>query len=250
MARYKVILAYDGTGYLGFQRQGKSRTVQAVVETALRQIGWQGRTILAAGRTDTGVHAAGQVVAFDLDWKHPLQDLRAALNACLPPDVAVQAVKQVADTFHPRFAALARCYLYHIFCQEQRNPLRERFAWRVWPGVALEPMQQAAADLLGTHDFSAFGTPPKLGGNTTRTVLQAFWRSLPAENANPELVFEITSDAFLYHMVRRLVTVLVSIGQGHLETGAVARLLDQPQPARVQGLAPPNGLVLVEVIYP
>lgn len=260
MARYQVILAYDGTGYLGFQRQGKShtaesrtarsRTVQAVVEAALRQVGWQGRSILAAGRTDTGVHAAGQVVAFDLDWKHTSQDLCAALNACLPPDVAVQAVKHVSDQFHPRFDALARCYHYHLFCQERRNPLRERYAWRVWPEAALEPMQQAADGLLGRHNFSAYGTPPRPGSNTIRTVLQASWRRLPAENTSPELVFEITADAFLYHMVRRLVTVQVMIGQGRLETGSVARLLDEPQPAMVQGLAPPNGLVLVEVRYP
>jgi tRNA pseudouridine38-40 synthase len=250
MARYQIILAYDGTGYLGFQRQGKGHTVQAVVETALRQIGWPGRTILAAGRTDTGVHAAGQVVAFDLDWSHPLQDLRAALNACLPPDVAVQAVEQVSDQFHPRFNALARSYHYHIFCQEVRNPLRERYAWRVWPEAALKPMQQAAAGLIGTRDFSAFGTPPRRGGKTIRTVTQASWRALEVETSSPELVFEITTDAFLYHMVRRLVNVLVMVGQGRLEIEAVGRLLDEPQPALVQGLAPPNGLVLVKVIYP
>jgi len=249
MARYQIILAYDGTSYLGFQRQGKGHTVQTVVETALRQIGWQGRTILAAGRTDTGVHAAGQVVAFDLDWGHPVQELRAALNACLPPDVAVQAAEQVSEQFHPRFDALARSYRYHVFSQETRNPLRERYAWRVWPEAVLKPMQLAAASLVGTHDFAAFGTAPRKGGRTIRTVTQASWRALPVETSSPELVFEITADAFLYHMVRRLVTVLTMVGQGRLESGAVGRLLDNPQAEMVQGLAPPNGLVLVKVIY-
>jgi len=250
MARYQIILAYDGTGYLGFQRQGKGHTVQAVVETALRQIGWQGRTILAAGRTDTGVHAAGQVAAFDLGWAHPVQDLQAALNACLPPDVAVQAVEQVSDKFHPRFNALARSYHYHVFCQEVRNPLRERYAWRVWPEAALEPMQRATASLVGTHDFAAFGKPPRRGSRTIRTVTQTSWRAFPVEASSSELVFEITADAFLYHMVRRLVTLLVMVGQGRMEVEAVGRLLDDPQVVLVQGLAPPNGLVLVKVIYP
>ena len=111
MARYQIILAYDGTGFSGFQRQAqgkKSRTVQAAVETASRQIGWQGSSIQAAGRTDAGVHAAGQVIAFDLNWTHGEQALLAALNANLPPDVAAQAAYECRADFHPRYAALTR----------------------------------------------------------------------------------------------------------------------------------------------
>src|SRR5512139_427161 len=103
MARYQVILAYDGTEFFGFQRQAsgpKERTVQAVVEAALRQLGWQGKTILASGRTDTGVHALGQVIAFDLEWAHSTEALRSAINAHLPADVAVQTVAPAADDFH------------------------------------------------------------------------------------------------------------------------------------------------------
>ncbi len=116
MARYQVILAYDGTHFVGFQRQGRSRTVQGVVEAALRQLGWQGRAILSAGRTDTGVHAAGQVIAFDLDWTHPEKELGRAINANLPQDVAVRSVAPASPDFHPRFDATARRYRYHLFC--------------------------------------------------------------------------------------------------------------------------------------
>ena len=133
MARYQVILAYDGTDFWGFQRQPgnvKRRTVQGVVEAALKQLGWSGEKILAAGRTDTGVHASGQVVAFDLDWQHDEDALLAALNAHLPQDVAVWAVQRAADDFHPRYAARSRCYEYRLFCQPRRHPLLERYAWQ------------------------------------------------------------------------------------------------------------------------
>ncbi|HZW05020.1 MAG TPA: tRNA pseudouridine synthase A, partial [Anaerolineaceae bacterium] len=122
MERYQVILAYDGTEFQGFQRQTGTRTVQSEIETALRRLGWQGRSILSAGRTDTGVHAAGQVIAFDLDWTHSPETLGRAMNAFLPSDVAVKAVRATAPDFHPRFDAVARCYHYRIYCQPARDP--------------------------------------------------------------------------------------------------------------------------------
>src|SRR3990172_8902187 len=176
MARYQVILAYDGTAYHGFQRQAQKLTVQAVVEQALRQVGWQGRSILAAGRTDTGVHALGQVIAFDLEWKHLPQDLLAALNANLPADIAARSVSLAEDEFHPRYDAIARLYRYRIYCQPIRDPLLDRFAWRGWPAPEIELMQAAAELLIGPHDFAAFGHPPCRGGSTLRTVTVARWR--------------------------------------------------------------------------
>jgi tRNA pseudouridine38-40 synthase len=248
MARYQVILAYDGTDFFGFQRQAsgpKERTVQAVVETALRQLGWQGKTVLASGRTDTGVHASGQVIAFDLDWAHPTEALRAAINAHLPEDVAVQKVTPVADDFHPRYAAQARRYCYRLFCQPVRHPLRERYAWRVWPPVDFDRLQAAAVCLHGTHDFAAFGTPPRAGGSTIRTVTRAEWITASPD----ELIFEITANAFLFRMVRRLTGFQVAIGQGLIEPQAIQECLESGSKALVQYLAPPVGLTLVEVIY-
>ena len=248
MARYQVILAYDGTDFFGFQRQAsgpKERTVQAVVETALRQLGWQGKTILASGRTDTGVHALGQVIAFDLDWAHPPEALRSAINAHLPADVAVQTVAQAADDFHPRYAAQARRYRYRLFCQPVRHPLRERYAWRVWPPVEFDRLQEAAVHLHGTHDFAAFGTPPRDGGSSVRTVTRADWEAVSPD----ELTFEIIANAFLFRMVRRLTGFQVAIGQGLIEPQAIRECLESGTKALVQNLAPPQGLTLVEVIY-
>ncbi len=248
MVRYQVILAYDGTQFSGFQRQAQARTVQAVVETALKRLGWQGKSILAAGRTDTGVHAAGQVISFDLEWAHPLQALQDALNAFLPQDVAALRVWPVSPEFHPRFSALSRRYQYHIYCEPVRRPLRERYAWRVWPAITLERLQPAANLLIGTHDFAAFGTPPRTGGSTQRTVMQATWQPDPEGG----LIFDVTANAFLYRMVRHLVAVQVAVAAGRLEPDAISRLLEDPHAIRPErwGLAPPQGLVLVEALYP
>jgi tRNA pseudouridine38-40 synthase len=248
MARYKVIFSYDGTDFYGFQRQPPStgsRTVQGVIEKALRRLGWQGRTILSAGRTDTGVHAYGQVVAFDLEWNHSQEELLAALNSNLPPDVAVREVILASTNFHPRYDALARRYQYKIFCCPVRSPLRERFAWRVWPGLQVVRLQEAAIYLLGSHDFSSFGTPPVARGKTVRDVFRSEW-----QEDRDNLVFEITANAFLFRMVRRLVSVQVSIGQGLLEPNVVRQYLENRLLTPVRGLAPPQGLTLMEVVYP
>lgn len=247
--RYKLNLAYDGTHFQGFQRQaetklGKRRTVQGEVESALRQLGWKDRSILSAGRTDTGVHASGQVIAFDLEWVHTTEELQAALNANLPPDVAVVAVDIVQRDFHPRFDALARRYQYRIYCQRVRDPLRDPFAWRVWPPVSVQNLQAVADLVVGTHDFAAFGVPPRPEGSTIRTVFHAGWVS-----QGEDLIFEIMANAFLYRMVRRLVYVQVAVAQKKLEPVIVQERLADGSRTMLQGLAPPQGLVLVEVRY-
>jgi tRNA pseudouridine38-40 synthase len=259
MARYQVVLAYDGTQFAGFQRlhsKGKvpkDRTVQGVFETALSRLGWAGKSILSAGRTDSGVHAAGQVVVFDLDWRHSSEELCHALNAHLPADVAARSVRVTADDFHPRYAARARRYSYQIFCQANRDPLRERYAWRVWPEVDAALMIEAAGMLVGERDFAAFGTPPRPGGSTLRTVWQARWVPWAQDPCQPGLGgsglrFEIVANAFLYHMVRRLVYIQVQIGQGRLELHELASAFSEGS-LRLTGLAPAQGLVLMEVSY-
>ncbi len=248
MARYQVILAYDGTAFTGYQRQAKERTVQGEVESALRHLGWQGKTILSAGRTDTGVHASGQVIAFDLEWEHSLQAMIKALNAYLPLDVSAQAAQEVEADFHPRFCARERRYVYQIFCQEERQPLLERSNWRVWPAADWKVLQNAAAFLAGDHDFSAFGSPLRVGGSTVRTVIQARWEQFSLQPDLIGLRFEITANAFLYHMVRRLVYIQVLIGQGRIEMQDWQNGLEHGQP-QTPGLAPAQGLVLAEVMY-
>ena len=153
MARYQLTLAYDGTDFFGSQRQAKPRTVQGELEKALCKLGWTGRSVLMSGRTDTGVHATGQVAAFDLDWSHSDDDLIRALNATLPADLAVHQARMVHSEFHPRFDAISRCYRYKLFCQPLRDPIRERFAWRVWPAVSGEALAGTAKLFLGNTRF-------------------------------------------------------------------------------------------------
>lgn len=245
MARYKVILAYDGTEFLGFQKQSEGRTVQASVEDCLRSIGWQDSSLMAAGRTDAGVHANGQVIAFDLDWRHSPQDLANALNANLAADISARDVTVVDDGFHPRYSALVRRYQYRIYIDPVKQPIRDRFAWRVWPPVAIEAMNLAAKSLLGGHDFSAFGTAPQPGGSTMRNIFSSCWW-----NDGEEFIFEIAGNAFLYHMVRRLVYFQVEVGQGKREPGEIGALLDNNTGEKAEGLAPAHGLNLKEVEYP
>lgn len=245
MARYQIIIAYDGACFAGSQRQAKARTVQSVLEEALGRIGWQGHAILLSGRTDTGVHAAGQVAAFDFDWAHSPEDLLKALNAHLPNDIAVRAARVAPERFHPRFDALARRYLYRLYCQPVRDPLRDRTQWRVWPEVNGDLLSDAARELSGTHDFAAFGSPPRAGGSTVRTVTRAQWQA----EADGSWTFEVQANAFLYRMVRRMVYVQVAVGLGRIPVEAIRQAL-AGQDTLPAGLAPACGLTLAEVIYP
>jgi tRNA pseudouridine38-40 synthase len=253
MARYQLTLAYDGTDFFGSQRQASKRTVQGELEKALGRLGWTGRSVLMSGRTDAGVHAMGQVAAFDLDWSHSDEELVRALNASLPSDVAIQRAWIAPAQFHPRFDALSRCYRYRLFCQPVRNPIRERFAWRVWPSLRGEALAKTAKLFLGMHDFSAFGSSTTPGGGTVRTVMKAEWSE--TSETKGEWQFEVQADAFLYRMVRRLVFVQVAVAQGKVSVEEVSRSLEHQAAAGKRsdtlpaGLAPAHGLALVEVAY-
>ena len=244
MARYQVILAYDGTGFTGSQVQANSRTVQGELERALRNLGWSDRTVIMAGRTDTGVHATGQVAAFDFEWAHSADKLLGALNADLPPDLVIRSLFPASADFHPRFDAVSREYRYRMFFDPIRDPLREKFLWRTWPGVDGDALKQNAGIFLGTHDFAAIGSPMKPKGATVRTVTKAEWKKMP----DGEWQFEVRADAFLYRMVRRLVYVQVSVAQGRCSVEKVQHALSK-QGQLLAGLAPAHGLTLVEVTY-
>lgn len=244
MARYQVILAYDGSGFTGSQRQANSRTAQGELENALRELGWSEKSVIMAGRTDTGVHATGQVAAFDFEWAHETEKLLKALNAKLPPDLAVKSLQPASAGFHPRFDAISRMYCYRLFCEPIRDPLRERYAWRIWPSLDGNALKQNAGIFLGTHDFAAFGSPTTEKGTTVRTVTNSEWR----KKQDGEWQYEVRADAFLYRMVRRLVFVQVSLAQGRCPVEDVRHALSG-RGRLPSGLAPANGLTLVQVEY-
>jgi len=243
MALYQLKIAYDGTDFLGFQKQEKGRTIQAEIEKALRELGWIGRSIQSAGRTDRGVHASGQVISFDVGRVISSEDLKKALNAILPPDIVVREINEATKGFHPRHDAKTRKYVYRLYCQEQRDPLRDRFSWHVWPKVDYHLLKNTAHRLTGTHDFKALGKPPREETGTIRKILRATW-----EKKEENFKFEVTGTAFLYHMVRRMVYLQVQVAQRQLAMKDFQYIINGGTGIK-PGIAPARGLELCEIEY-
>ena len=245
MALYQITIAYDGTDFNGFQRQNSVRTVQNELEGALRKLGWEERAINAAGRTDTGVHARGQVVSLKLAWQHSDEKLQDALNDLLPDDIGIMQVKKASEDFHPRFSAVLRTYRYQVYFDRVSDPLRERYSWKVWPKPDFEVMHKASRLFLGKHDLRKFGRPPNERSTSIRTIEKAEWQF---SNDGSEAEFTISAQAFLYHMVRRIVNVLIRTGQGRI---SIIDLKDsiEKQKEIPAGIAPAKGLTLQEIIY-
>lgn len=246
MVRYQITLAYDGSNFSGSQKQANSRTVQGELEKALHEIGWMNKSVLMAGRTDAGVHADGQVVAFDFDeWNLSSEKLLNALNARLPNDVAIKKLQIAKPEFHPRFDAVSRTYRYRLFYNPIRDPLREKFEWHVWTKFDPNLLQESASCFLGKHDFSAFGSKTSPDGTTIRTITNCKWKKKP----NNEYQFEVTADAFLYRMVRRMVHVQISVAQGKCSLKDIEQALAKKIVKLPSGLAPAHGLTLMKVDY-
>ena len=245
--RVRAVVAYDGTDYGGFQRQVNAPTVQAALEAALAQVTQEAITVLAAGRTDAGVHAGGQVVAFDTGWRHAVSDLHRALNAVLPVDIAVLEVENAAANFHPRYDARSRRYRYSLYNALVRWPLNRRYSLHVAAPLDVAAMQQAAQHLVGEQDFATFGRPPqrsKRNGVTVRRVLMAEWSKKSAR-----LTFDIEANAFLYRMVRSIVGTLLQVGQGRMSVDEFVAVLAACDRSLAGPTAPPHGLCLMGVKY-
>ena len=247
MTRYRAILAYDGTAYAGFQRQAAGTpTIQGALEAAIERVCRQTVNVLGAGRTDAGVHASGQVIAFDVDWRHAASDLLRALNANLPTDIALQSIALAEAGFHPRFSARSRTYVYRFYPRRVRQPLWDRQAWRVGYTLDIPAMQQAAALLVGEHDFATFGQPPQ-GDNTVRCVLAS---TLTEEaHAAGRYAYRVTANAFLQRMVRSIVGSLVEVGRGAMTIEGFDAAFRAADRGRAGPSAPPQGLTLVYVEY-
>ena len=250
--RYRAIIAYDGTGYHGFQRQAAEHepTVQGQVELALAKIGQPGVTVVGSGRTDAGVHAAGQVIAFEIEWRHTLADLQRALNATLPTDMAVLEMAEAAPDFHPRYSASSREYVYTIYTAPVRHPLYRRYALRVAEPLDVAAMDAAAARLVGEHDFAAFGLPT-VGQVTVRRMMRADCRleTQPPTQALRFLRVELEANGFLYRMVRGMVGTLLAVGRGTMTLEQFRAVLESCDRSRAEAPVPPNGLCLRRVTY-
>jgi tRNA pseudouridine38-40 synthase len=242
--RYRAVLEYDGADFRGWQRQAGRRSVQGCLEQALLDITGSPTTVVGAGRTDSGVHATGQVAHFDSVFERPAEELARALNAVLARDVSVRQLAPVVEHFHARHVATSRTYRYRLLVDEVRRPTERRRSWHVGP-VDPAAIAGAAMQLIGKHDFGGFGTPPLAGGSTIREVSR--YDVLLSDDSTVELV--VQANAFLRHQVRRMTGLLVEVGRGRRGPADVASILAGGVAAPVRR-APPQGLVLEKVDYP
>ncbi len=239
--RLFAVLEYDGTDLAGFQIQRGKRTVQGELERALHKITGEKIRVIGAGRTDTGVHAAGQGAHFDTAWKQSNEILHRALNAILPNDIAVKSLIQATPDFSARYSARSRTYRYTLLNQTTRAPLAERYALRVAEPLDAKAMDAAARLLIGQKDFGAFGTPPR-GDNTVRHVYRA-----QVEQQGAQVIVEIEANAFLYRMMRRIVGTLLLVGKRGMSVDEFVQVIEKKR--RAGQSVPPHGLCLVQVKY-
>ncbi|HXT98224.1 MAG TPA: tRNA pseudouridine(38-40) synthase TruA [Polyangia bacterium] len=242
--RYKVVVEYDGTDFAGWQRQPGQRTVQGVLEEAIREMTGESVFVRAAGRTDAGVHADGQVATFDLELNIPPHGFLRGLNSILPADVALVDVALAAPDFDARFSARGKVYRYTVWAHFVRSPLHARRTWHVRQPLDLEAIRAAAAGLVGEHDFRAFRASD-CERRTTRRIV----RRIEVDRQGARLTIEVEATAFLKNMVRILVGTLIDVGRGRLTPEAVSRMLETGDRAAGGMTAPPQGLTLLRVIY-
>ena len=243
--RLAMIVEYDGAGYSGFQYQKNAPTVQEQIENAIELLTAEPVRIKAAGRTDAGVHALGQVVAFDTNAPYPPDTVRDALNARLPDDVAVRSAYRVRPDFDPRRDAVSRLYRYTMLVSDVRSPMARRWAHRVRGPLDFESMTQAAALMEGVHDFANFAGP--MSHPEASTVRHIHHVRLERD---PDFIrLEVKGNAFLPHQVRRMVGALLDVGKGKLNIEQVGLQIAGRADAPTAKSVPPHGLCLVRVEY-
>ncbi len=247
MPCFKVVVAYDGTDYVGWQRQANGVSIQALIEEALHSIDGRAVAVAGAGRTDSGVHALGQVAAFSIERALSPDAVVRAINAHLPDAIRIMSADEVPPTFHPRFDAIAKTYRYRIWNGEVVSPFERRYAWHVTGALDVDAMCAAARSIEGQHDFAAF----QASGSDVATTVREVVESRVIRNPKSEiLAYEVTGTGFLRHMVRTIVGSLVEVGRGRRPVAWMAEVLASHDRAAAGPTAPAAGLFLVRVDYP
>ena len=247
MPTFKITLAYDGTDFVGWQRQASGVSIQGLLEDALRELDNRPLVVTAAGRTDAGVHALGQVAGFSLERTIAADTLLQALNVRLPGDIRVVSAEEVPSAFHARFGARTKTYRYRIWNADVITPFERRYAWHVIGGLDVAAMAAAARLLEGRHDFAAFQAA---GGSaqTTERIVSSSIIGRPVQD-EPLITYEITGNGFLRHMVRNVVGTLLEIGRGRRPVDWMHQALMSRDRTCAGATAPPQGLFLVAVEY-
>ena len=240
----KLTVAYDGSGYHGFQRQPNAMTVQQILEERLSALFEEPVAVTGAARTDAGVHAYGQVLSLRTSAAIPTDRIPPAARGVLPGDIVVLDAVEVPASFHARFCAIGKLYLYRIFNAERPDPLLRHYAWQVERPLETEPMDAALRMLIGEHDFGAFQATGSSARNPVRTLFDAGCRRQEAM-----IEFRLYGNGFLYHMVRNIVGTVADIGAGKRSLADFERILAGRDRKEAGATAPPQGLYLQEVFY-
>ena len=244
MRTLKLVVAYDGSAYHGFQKQKNAVTVQNILEEVLSKLCGEAVVTAGSGRTDAGVHAWGQVVTLETNGTIPCANIIRASKKMLPPDIVIVGVEEVETGFHARYSAKWKRYQYRIVENDFDSPFEVKYAWQFRDTLDVDAMNQAASYLLGTHDFSAFRSSGSVETSPIRTMYEAKW-----ERRDKELLFTIGGDGFLYHMVRNLVWSLVQVGLSKRTPKDFADELTAKRCEYLNEPAPAQGLYLKEVFY-
>ena len=245
MKNVKIIVEYDGTDYHGWQCQADLLTVQKTIEDAIRQITKENVKIAGSGRTDTGVHAMGQVASFFTETQMDTETLRKALNSTLPRDISIIKAREVPDGFHAQFSSRSKVYEYRIFNRPHPPALQRNRVWHIPGKLDTGEMKEAAAYLEGTHDFSVFATANITVKSTVRTVKRVHIK----KTREGIILVEIEAEGFLKRMVRMITGTLVETGKGKLSPEGFGQILSEGRKTKNVFTAPPQGLFLKKVIY-
>lgn len=244
MKRYLCTIAYDGTQFNGYQIQPQGRTVQAELETALKNMHKQPVKVTASGRTDASVHAKGQVIHFDSSLNIPVGKWEIALNRLLPEDIAVHRVEQVANSFHARFDAVGKEYRYFLRLSQEKDPFTRFYQYHYPHPLDLCAMEEASNHFIGTHDFTSFCSAKTEVQDKVRTI-----NEISLTKQEDTLMIRFVGNGFLYNMIRILVGTLLEVGSGKRTPETMSELLAARDRNVAGKTAPPHGLYLWEVFY-
>ena len=263
MRNIRLRLAYDGTAFVGWQVQPNGPSVQSCLETAIEKLTGTATRVTAAGRTDSGVHAVGQVANFTTNSDIPCSNILSGLQHFLPADIVVVEADEVGEEFHSNYAALGKWYRYVIHNARPRHPFLDRYAWQYEADLDIQAMREAARRLIGTHDFRAFETQHPNRATSVRTIRQldvarhgqfSTWSLWPVRDGDPAgdgpfVWIDIAADGFLYNMVRAITGTLVQVGRGRMTADELTDVLATGTRDDAGETAPACGLYLMQVEY-